>query len=69
MTIDKCDSVCVYVNEESINLQAVCAMSTGINIEVPDLKDEGGIVEFSVPEQIQIQLKDRKLTHTVYVHE
>jgi len=69
MTIDKCDSVCIYVNEESINLQAVCAMSTGINIEVPDLKDEGGIVEFSVPEQIQIHLKERKLTHSVYVHE
>jgi len=69
MTIDKCDSVNVYVNEASINLQAVCAMSTGINIEVPDLKDEGNIVEFPVPEQIKIQLKDRKLTHQVYVHE
>jgi len=69
MTIDKCDSVNIYVNEASINLQAVCAMSTGINIEVPDLKDEGNIVEFPVPEQIKIQLKDRKLTHQVYVHE
>ena len=69
MTIDKCDSVSVYVNEQSISLQAVCAMSTGINIEVPDLNDEGGIIEFPVPEQIQIQLKDRKLTHSVYVHE
>ncbi|OHT10800.1 hypothetical protein TRFO_19859 [Tritrichomonas foetus] len=69
ITVDKCDNVQVNLNEESIDCQITTALSSGMNVEVPDLNEEGNMIEFAVPEQIRVQLKDRKLVHEVYVHE
>jgi adenylyl cyclase-associated protein len=68
-TIDKCDNVQVNLNEASIDAQITVAQSQGLNVEVPDLAEEGNMIEFAVPEQIRVSLKDRKLVHEVYVHE
>lgn len=70
ITIDKCDNVQVNLNEQSIDCQITTALSQGMNVEVPDLKEEGNMIEFPIPEQIRVQVnKDRILTHQVYVHE
>jgi adenylyl cyclase-associated protein len=69
ITIDKCDNLQINVNEQSIDVQITVAQSQGLNVEVPDLKQEGNMIEFAVPEQIRVSLRDRKLVHEVYVHE
>lgn len=69
ITIDKCDNLQINVNEQSIDVQITVAQSQGLNVDVPDLKEEGNMIEFAVPEQIRVSLKDRKLVHEVYVHE
>lgn len=70
ITIDKCDNVQVNLNEQSIDCQITTALSQGMNVEVPDLNEEGNMIEFPIPEQIRVQVgKDRKLAHQVYVHE
>jgi hypothetical protein len=68
-TVDKVDNLQINLNEASIDAQIIVAMSQGINVEVPDLNEEGNMIEFPVPEQILLKLKDRKLVHEVYVHE
>jgi adenylyl cyclase-associated protein len=68
-SIDNCDSVQVNLNEQSIDCQCTCAQSQGINVVIPDLAEEGNTLEFPVPEQILVYVKDRKLVHEVYVHD
>jgi adenylyl cyclase-associated protein len=70
ITCDKCDGLEIYLNKESLDLQLITSLSTGINLEYPDPNDEGGFIEHAVPEQIKVQFNDeRKLQHQVYVHE
>jgi len=70
ITCDKCDGLEIYVNKESENLQLIASLSTGINLEFPDPKEEGNYIEHAVPEQIKVQFnEEHKLTHQVYVHE
>jgi hypothetical protein len=69
ITVDKCDNLQINVNEQSIDVQITVAQSQGLNVEVPDLNEDGNMIEFAVPEQIRVSLKDRKLVHEVYVHE
>jgi len=70
ITCDKCDSLEIYLNPQSANVQLISSLSTGINLEYPDPNDEGGYIEHAVPEQIKVQFNaDRKLQHEVYVHE
>jgi adenylyl cyclase-associated protein len=69
MTIDKCDNVQINLNEKSLDCQITAAQSQGLNVDIPDLKEEGNMIEFPVPEQIRVYVKDRKLVHEVYVHE
>jgi hypothetical protein len=69
ITIDKSDGLEVNLNEGSLDCQITCAQSQGLNVAVPDLAEEGNMIEFAVPEQIRVQLKDRKLVHEVYLHE
>ena len=69
ITIDKCDGIQINLSEKSIECQITTSLSQGLNVEVPDLNEEGNMIEFPVPEQIRVHLKDRKLVHEVYVHE
>jgi adenylyl cyclase-associated protein len=69
ITVDKCDGLQINLNEPSLDVQIVVAQSQGLNVEVPDLAEEGNMIEFPVPEQLKVSLKDRKLVHEVYVHE
>ena len=69
VTCDKCDNLQINLNEASLDAQITCALSQGLNVEVPDLNEEGNMIEFPVPEQIRVSIKDRKLVHEVYVHE
>jgi adenylyl cyclase-associated protein len=69
LTIDKSDGLEVNVNEASLDIQITVAQSQGLNVSIPDLKEEGNMVEFPIPEQIRVQFKDRKLVHEVYLHE
>ena len=69
ITVDKSDSIEIYVNEASKNLQLISALSTGINLEYPDPKEEGNYIEHAVPEQIIVHFNEqRQLQSEVYVH-
>jgi adenylyl cyclase-associated protein len=69
ITVDKCDNVQINVSEASLDVQIIVAHSQGINVDVPDLVEEGNMIEFPVPEQIRVALKNRTPVHEVYVHE
>jgi len=69
ITIDKCDTVQINLNEASIDVQITCALSQGLNVEVPDLTTEGNMIEFAVPDQFRVSVKDRKLVTVVYTHQ
>lgn len=69
VTCDKCDNLQINLNEQSLDAQITCALSQGLNVEIPDLTNDGNMIEFPVPEQIRVSIKDRKLVHEVYVHE
>ena len=70
ITCDKCDGLEIYLNKESLGVQLISSLSTGINLEYPDPNEEGNYIEHAVPEQIKVQFNaERKLDHAVYVHE
>jgi adenylyl cyclase-associated protein len=69
ITIDQCDGVQINVSEAALDVQITVAHSQGINVDVPDLAEEGNMIEFPVPEQIRVSVKNRTLVPEVYVHE
>jgi len=70
VTVDKCDGVQINLSEDSLHCEITCAQSQGVNVDIPDPKEEGNMIEFPVPEQIRVQVDaNRKLTHRVFLHE
>jgi len=70
ITCDKCESLEIYFNKESLGCQVITSLSSSINLEYPDPKEEGNYLERPIPEQIKVTFDDKSnLINEVYVHE
>ncbi|ODV59419.1 adenylate cyclase-binding protein ASCRUDRAFT_9471 [Ascoidea rubescens DSM 1968] len=68
ISIDSSDEGSVYLPKTSLNTEIFTSQTTGLNVNIPDVKDSDDYNEIPVPEQFKHTFKDGKMVSTIVQH-
>lgn len=68
ISVDKTDSGQLYISNECFDVEIVTSKSSSINVNLPEMGENGDYVEKPIPEQLKSTIVDGKLISVPLEH-
>jgi adenylyl cyclase-associated protein len=68
INIDHVDQATIYLSKTGLDVEIITSSTTGVNILIPNEKEEGDYFERPVPESMRHVVTDGKLTSGILEH-